>query len=77
MEIEKKRAKSHDFLLNLQQEYFSIQDRETNCTNKCTVDVITHMRKVMGLTFLKISKATKDLAKDHDKGLKLNDITNV
>jgi hypothetical protein len=31
----------------------------------------------MGLTFMKIFEATKDLAKDKDKGLELNDITNV
>lgn len=40
------------------------------------VDVITNMRKVVGLTFLKSFEATKALMKDKDEGLQLHDISN-
>lgn len=47
-----------------------------NCTNKGMVDVITKMKKAMGLTFLKRVEATTNMAKDKDEGLELNDTIN-
>lgn len=47
-----------------------------NHTNKGMVDVITKMKKVMGLTFLKRVEATTNMAKDKDEGLELNDTSN-